>query len=81
MRKHLKTMENFLYHKCQCCKTIYFYFQNSNPAFLVCRNCGDKNEVSIYEIAFLSSGIPDFYKKDFLRFEETTWQACFYGMI
>ena len=69
------------YYKCECCEQQYFYRRQIPKSVLICSSCGWEKEVFPEGMRFLSAGVPDFFKKTFVRIPALLMSCILDGAI
>ena len=69
------------FYKCECCEKQYFYRRTFPKSVLICSSCGWEKEIFPEGMRFLEAGIPDFWKKTFVRISAIQMSCILDGAI
>lgn len=69
------------YYQCECCEKQYFYRRQIPKSVLICSSCGWEKEIFPEGMRLLSVGVPDFWKKTFVRISAIQMSCIIDGAI
>ena len=69
------------YYQCECCEKQYFYLKRYPTDILVCSSCGWEKFIFPEGMRFLCAGVPDFFKKTFVRIPALLMSCILDGAI